>query len=81
MPDVARLDIAWVPEFEEMGILVPLDEEMADFDDVAATLLPSAMSTGVVDGHNYALALNTNTKIMFYNAKAFPTPGLKPPRR
>ena len=80
LPDVARLDIAWVPEFEEMGILVPLDEEMADFDEVAATLLPSAMSTGVVDGHNYALALNTNTKIMFYNAQAFSDAGLEAPK-
>ena len=35
---VARLDIAWVPEFESMGILAALDQEMADFDDVAATL-------------------------------------------
>ena len=64
LPDVARLDIAWVPEFEEMGILVALDEEMTDFADVAAGLLPSAMSTGEVDGHNYALALNTNSKII-----------------
>ena len=63
-----------------MGILVPLDEEMADFDEVAATLLPSAMSTGVVDGHNYALALNTNTKIMFYNAQAFANAGLEAPK-
>ena len=79
LPDVARLDIAWVPEFEEMGILVALDEEMTDFADVAAGLLPSAMSTGVVDGHNYALALNTNSKIMFYNAQAFADAGLEPP--
>ena len=79
LPDVARLDIAWVPEFEEMGILVALDEEMTDFADVAAGLLPSAMSTGEVDGHNYALALNTNSKIMFYNAQAFADAGLEPP--
>lgn len=79
LPDVARLDIAWVPEFEEMGILVALDEEMSDFDDVAADLLPSAMSTGVVNGHNYALALNTNTKILFYNTQAFADAGLEAP--
>lgn len=50
LPDVARLDIAWVPEFEAMDILVPLDQEIADFSDVAAALLPSAMSTGQVNG-------------------------------
>ena len=31
LPDVARLDSAWIPEFQKMGILLPLDEEMADF--------------------------------------------------
>ena len=55
LPDVARLDIAWVPEFQKMGILVPLDAEMSDFDEVTADLLPSAMSTGFVKGNYYAI--------------------------
>ena len=63
-----------------MGILAALDQEMADFDDVAATLLPSAMSTGMVNGSYYALALNTNTKILFYNAEAFENAGLTAPK-
>ena len=29
LPDVARLDSAWVPEFEKMGILVPLNPMLA----------------------------------------------------
>ncbi|MFQ9526870.1 MAG: extracellular solute-binding protein [Eubacterium ramulus] len=70
LPDVARLDIAWVPEFQKMNILVPLDPQMGDFNEVAAKLLPSAMSTGMIKGSYYALALNTNTKILFYNADA-----------
>ena len=28
LPDVARLDSAWVPEFQKMGILVPLNKEI-----------------------------------------------------
>ena len=67
LPDVARCDIAWLPEFQKMGILVALDEEMADFADVSGQLLDSAMSTAVIGGHYYALALNTNSKIVFYN--------------
>ena len=39
LPDVARLDSAWIPEFQKMGILVPLNKEMADFKDVATLLL------------------------------------------
>ena len=53
LPDVARLDSAWVPEFEKMGILTALDEEMSDFNDVSGGLLESAMSTAKVDGHFY----------------------------
>ena len=80
LPDVARLDIAWVPEFQKMGILVPLDAEMSDFDEVTADLLPSAMSTGFVKGNYYAIALNTNTKILFYNAEALKAAGLSVPK-
>lgn len=80
LPDVARLDAAWIPEFEAMGILTPLDEQMADFTEVSGNLLESAMSTAKIGGHYYGLALNTNTKILFYNAKAFEEAGLKAPQ-
>jgi len=79
LPDVARLDIAWVPEFQKMGVLTALDVEMADFADVAGNLLESAMSTGFVKDHYYALALNTNTKILFYNEEALKAAGLAVP--
>lgn len=80
LPDVARLDSAWVPEFQKMGILVSLDEEMSDFKETADKLLESAMSTASVGGHSYGLALNTNTKILFYNVKAFEEAGLSVPK-
>ena len=67
LPDVARCDIAWLPEFQKMGILTALDEEMPDFDEVSGQLLDSAMSTSQIGGHYYGLALNTNSKIVFYN--------------
>ena len=80
LPDVARLDSAWVPEFQKMGILVSLDEEMSDYQSVADGLLESAMSTASIDEHSYGLALNTNTKILFYNVKAFEEAGLEAPK-
>lgn len=79
LPDVARLDSAWIPEFEAAGILVALDEEIADFAETADGLLESAMSTAQIGGHSYGLALNTNTKILFYNAEAFETAGIEVP--
>ena len=79
LPDVARCDIAWLPEFQKMGILVALDEEMADFADVSGKLLDSAMSTAVIGGHYYALALNTNSKIVFYNTAMLEAADVKVP--
>lgn len=79
LPDVARLDSAWIPEFQKMEILVPLDEEITGFSDVSGSLLESAMSTAQIGGHSYGLALNTNTKILFYNQKALEDAGLSVP--
>lgn len=79
LPDVARCDIAWLPEFQKMGILVALDEEMADFADVSGQLLDSAMSTAVIGDHYYALALNTNSKIVFYNTAMLEAADVKVP--
>lgn len=80
LPDVARLDSAWIPEFQASGMLVALDEEMEDFEDVSAGLLESAMSTAALEGHAYGLALNTNTKILFYNVEAFEVAGISVPK-
>ncbi|WP_373212743.1 extracellular solute-binding protein [Ruminococcus sp. 5_1_39BFAA] len=79
LPDVARLDSAWIPEFATAGILMPLEEEIADFQETADGLLDSAMSTAQIDGHSYGLALNTNTKILFYNKTALEDAGLEAP--
>ena len=79
LPDVARTDIAWVPEFQKMNILVALDKEMTDFDTVSKNLLESAMSTAKVKDNYYALALNTNTKILFYNKDALAAAGVSAP--
>ncbi len=80
LPDVARSDIAWIPEFQKMNILVALDREMADFGAVASKLLQGPMATARIRGSYYGLALNTNTKILFYNAELFAAAGLTPPR-
>lgn len=79
LPDVARLDSAWIPEFQKTDILIALDEEMDDFPSVSGNLLESAMSTARIGEHYYALALNTNTKILFYNVKALQEAGLNAP--
>ncbi len=79
LPDVARLDSAWIPEFEKMEILVALNDEMPDFQEVSDGLLTSAMTTAEIGGKNYGLALNTNTKILYYSVDALEKAGLAVP--
>jgi len=79
LPDVARCDIAWLPEFQKMGVLVSLDEAMPDFKDASGQLLDSAMSTASIGGHYYALALNTNSKILYYNTEMLKAAGVEVP--
>lgn len=79
LPDVARCDIAWLPEFQKMGIVKALDADMPDFAEVSAKLLDSALSTALIDGHYYALPLNTNSKIVFCNTTMLETAGVQVP--
>ena len=79
LPDVARLDSAWIPEFQKMGILVPLNQEIEGFQETADSLLESAMSTAKIGDDYYGLALNTNTKIMFYNKRVLEDAGVSVP--
>ncbi|MBU5670363.1 extracellular solute-binding protein [Paenibacillus brevis] len=67
LPDVARLDIIWVPEFQKRGLLQPLDERFSDFNEIAEGLLEGPLSTAKVGEHYYGLPLNTNTKVLFWN--------------
>lgn len=80
LPDVARLDAAWIPEFHKMGILTALNQEMPDFSEVSGNLLESAMSTAKIGDDYFGLALNTNTKILFYNVEALKAANLEVPK-
>ncbi|MBN1266485.1 MAG: extracellular solute-binding protein [Anaerolineales bacterium] len=78
-PDLARVDIIWVPELAEMGALAALDTEMADFDDYRAAVFPGPLSTTYWQGHYYGLPMTTNTKVWFYNQDLYTQAGLDGP--
>jgi len=79
-PDTARLDIIWVPEFaEELEALVPLDEAMPDFDDIAANAFPGPLATNFWQGHYYGLPQDTNTQVLLWNKALFDEAGIDGP--
>jgi multiple sugar transport system substrate-binding protein len=80
LPDLVRSDIMWVPELANLGVLAPLDTDMSDFQTYADQVYPGALATNEWKGHYYGLPLDTNTRVMLYNAEALAKAGLtKPP--
>ena len=76
LPDVLRADIIWVPEFADQDILLALDEEMPDFDELAAQVFPGPLSTNKWGDHYYGLPLDTNTRIIFANDAVLEAAGI-----
>jgi multiple sugar transport system substrate-binding protein len=79
LPDLVRSDIIWVPELADLGVLVPLDEEMPDFQALADQMFPGPLATNAWQDHYYGLPLDTNTRVMMYNADALAAAGLDGP--
>jgi len=76
-PDLARLDIIWVPELADQGALAKLDEVMPDFAAVSDAMLPGPLSTNFYKGNYYGLPLDTNTRILVYNKAMFAAAGIE----
>ncbi|MFO7662328.1 MAG: extracellular solute-binding protein [Chloroflexota bacterium] len=78
-PDTARLDIAWVSEFADLGALMQLDGAMPGFDELAAAVFPGPLSTNAWEGHYYGLPQNTNTQVLMWNRANLEAAGLSEP--
>jgi multiple sugar transport system substrate-binding protein len=76
VPDTARVDIAWVPQFAAQGALMQLDGALADFDTIKADAFPGPLSTNYYNGHYYGLPLDTNTQVLVYSKDAFKAAGI-----
>lgn len=78
LPDVARLDIQYVPEFAEMGALAKLDD-MPGFAAIKADAYAGPLSTNFWKGSYYGLPLDTNTKVLMYNKALLQAAGMNEP--
>jgi multiple sugar transport system substrate-binding protein len=78
IPDIVRMDIAWVPEFSTLHLLYPLSD-FQDFEKVIKPLQSIVMQTNFYEGHYYGLPLNMNTKVAIYNRKRLLQAGLIDP--
>ncbi|MGH3383535.1 MAG: extracellular solute-binding protein [Nocardioidaceae bacterium] len=79
LPCLVRSDIVWVPELAELGAIVPLSDEMDDFDELAEQTYDGALATNEWEGKHYGLPLDTNTRVLMYNTAALEKAGMTEP--
>lgn len=79
LPDLVRADIGWVPELANLGVLVPLDSSMSDFTTLSSQSYPGSLATNKWKGHYYGLPLDTNTRVLLYNADVLKKAGIAAP--
>lgn len=78
LPDAARIDIIWTSQLAKLGILVQQDQ-LAGFSALQSQVFKGPLSTATYNGHYFALPLDTNTKILFYNQALFAKAGISGP--
>src|SRR5258708_8479167 len=78
-PDLIRADLTWVPEFADLGALVPLDSSMSDFSTLSGKVFPGPLSTNQFKGHYYGLPLDTNTRVLLWNKSMYQAAGISGP--
>ena len=75
-PDIARVDVAFVPKLALRGALVELDQ--FDLTEVKDELVPAALESNIVRGKLWGLPDQTNCVVLFYNRALFKRAGLAP---
>jgi multiple sugar transport system substrate-binding protein len=68
MPDVAQLGNTWIPEFQALDALEPLDTLVARDSALVsrADYFPGVLATNVVDGALYGVPWYVDTRVLFY---------------
>lgn len=79
LPDLIRADLGWVPQFADLGVLVPLSDVMPDFQTLAEATYPGSLSTNLHEGKYYGLPLDTNTRVLVTSQAALDAAGLSAP--
>ncbi len=79
LPDLVRADLGWVPQFAELGVLVPLSDAMPDFQALADATYPGVLATNFYKGKHYGLPLDTNTRVLVTSQEALDAAGLSAP--
>ncbi|MBT3152678.1 extracellular solute-binding protein [Streptomyces sp. CHD11] len=72
--DVVNLDVTWVPEFAEAGLIRELPEDLVDRD-----VIPSVAGTARWDGKVYAAPFNSDVGLLYYRRDYLDRAGVERP--
>ncbi len=79
LPDLVRADLGWVPQFAQLGVLVPLSTEMPGYDALAKQTYTGSLATNLYKGKYYGLPLDTNTRVLITSTAALAKAGVSAP--
>ncbi|MEV7086716.1 extracellular solute-binding protein [Streptomyces sp. NPDC093085] len=83
-PDVIRSEVAWTPEFADLGYLAPLDGTAAvggaKGEEGEKDFLPQAVASTRYNGKTYAVPQVIDSMGVFYNKKIFKDAGVEVPK-
>ena len=72
--DVVNLDVTWIPEFAQAGLITPLDHQVRPDADV----IPSVAGTTRWKEHTYALPFNSDVGLLYYRPDYLAKVGINP---
>ena len=82
LPDLAQLGNSWLPEFEALGALAPLDARVAATPAIAShDYFPGIWDSNVIDGALYGVPWYVDTRLLFYRRDILERAGFNHPPR
>ncbi|MEU1123016.1 extracellular solute-binding protein [Streptomyces sp. NPDC005899] len=80
--DVVNLDITWIPEFAEAGLISPMPEAETEKEaDDDLDFMKRVHATTLWDGHSYARPFNTDVGLLYYRPDLLTKAGIPTSRR
>jgi multiple sugar transport system substrate-binding protein len=81
-PDVCQLGNTWIPEFDILNALEPLDAWVArDTAIPRSSFFPGILATNIIDGHLLGIPWYVDTRCLYYRTDLFAAAGYDHPPR
>lgn len=77
--DIVAVDLPWIGEYASGGVLMPLDDLVAESRINRADFYSGEWEGTYAGGHQYGVPLLTNPEVLFYRRDMFGARGVEPP--